>query len=248
MTIEVNRKSDKVAIVGFAPSWKEAPFDAPPEECEIWMLNEMYKLKDEVKNFHADKWFEIHDRNSPSKAMPEHQHFLKNCPCPVFMWKHFDDIPSSVKFPLNEIIEFFEEKGFQGSRYFTNSISLMVAFAIYEGFKEISVFGVDMATNSEYQAQRPSVEYWIALAEGMGIKVYIPPTSDILKCTQIYGFESNNKNRAWMKAQVKEMSKRSQQYAQQERQAQEAMIQAQIAQAELRGAKSAYNEIIVRTQ
>ena len=124
----------------------------------------------------------------------------------------------------------------------------MVAFAIYEGFKEISVLGVDMATNSEYQAQRPSVEWWLGLAEGLGIKVYIPPTSDILKCTQIYGFESNNRNRAWIKAQVGELGKRSQQFAQQQAQAQQAVTQAQIAQAEIRGAQQAYKEILVRTQ
>ena len=236
----------KVAIIGFAPSWREAPWGS--DEYEFWCLNEFYKLIPEIKEFRADRWFEIHNRDSVSKATEEHQKWLKECPVPLYMWQKYNDLPNSVKFPRDEIIEWLKNKGCSGAGYFTNSISWMLAFGMYEGFEEISVFGVDMANDSEYQGQRPSCEYFIGLAEGMGIKVYIPQASDLLKCTQLYGFESDNKNRVWMKAQAKEMGKRIQQFAQQERQAHDALIQAQIAQAELRGAKSAYQEIRKRTQ
>jgi len=246
MSAQVERKTDKVAIIGFAPSYTEAPWGN--EEMEFWCLNEFYKLTPQIKNFRADRWFEIHDINSPSKSTLEHQAFLKQCPVPLYMWKQYPEYPNSQKFPLNEVVEFFEEKGFLGSRYFTNSVSLMIAYAIYLGFKEISIYGVDMATNSEYQGQRPSVEWWCGLSEGMGIKVIIPPSSDILKCTQIYGFESNNRNRSWMKAQVGELSKRTKHFQQQEMQAQQVALQSQIAQAEIRGAQQAYKEILVRTQ
>lgn len=239
-------KKKKVAICGFAPSWKEAPFDS--SDTEIWVLNEMYRVANEVKNFRADRWFEIHDLFSASKAVKEHQEFLQQCPCPLYVQKKYEHLPNAIVFPFEEIIKFFENKGIAGARYFTNSISYFIAYAIYLGFEEISIFGVDMATSSEYQAQRPSCEYWLALAEGMGIKVYIPKTSDLLKCTQLYAIESSNKNRTWIKTQIGELKKRSQQFAQQEAQAQQAELQAKIAQAELRGATSAYNEILIRTQ
>ena len=248
MAIEVNRKSDKVCICGFAPSYKEAPWDAPPGEYEIWCLNEMYKLKDEIPNFHADKWFEIHDRNSPSKATPEHQHFLKNCPCPVFMWQKYDDIPNSIELPIYDIIKHFEDKGYNGARYITNSVSIMIMYAIYQGFKEISVYGVDLSTDAEWSWQKPSCEYWLGVCNGLGIKLYIPQSSELLKCGQIYGFESNNKITAWIKSQVSEFTKRSQRFAQQQMQAQQAAHQAEIAQAEIRGAKAAYQEILKRRQ
>lgn len=242
----MSEKKSKVYIVGFAPSWAETNWQDP--DAEIWCLNEFYKVGKTVPGFKADRWFEIHDRNSKSKATPEHQQFLQTCPCPVYMWKKYNDIPNSVRFPKDEIITFFEERGFKGARYFTNSISWFIAFAIYEGFKEISVTGVDLATDQEYGWQRPSCEYWIGVAEGMGIKINIPSSSDLLKCTQLYGFESSNKNRNWIKAQVGELSKRSQHFAQQQAQAQQAAHQAEIAQAEIRGAKSAYQEILKRTQ
>jgi hypothetical protein len=46
-----------------------------------------------------------------------------------------------------------------------------------------------MANDIEYQSQRPSCEYFIGLARGKGIEVYVPPESDLLKCMYLYGFE-----------------------------------------------------------
>ncbi len=236
----------RVYIVGFAPSWKETKWD--DMDAEIWCLNEFYKYAKEVKNFRCTRWFEIHNRESRSKATPEHVAFLKQCPVPLFMWQRYDDLPNSVKFPKDEIIQFFEDKGFLGARYFTNSISWMVGLAIYEGFEEIILTGTDMATDSEYGWQRPSVEYFIGLAEGMGIKFSVPASSDLLKCTQLYGFESDNRNRVWLRSQVQELSKRQQVAAGQEIQLQHNLHQTQLAQAEMRGAQMAYKEILKRTQ
>lgn len=239
-------KRQKVAILGFAPSWREAPF--ADENYEIWALNEMYRVAPEVPTFRADRWFEIHDRNSPSKNNPEHIGWLQQCPVPVYMWQHYDDIPNSLRFPREQIVDYFKSKNFKGSGYFTNSISWFIALAIMEGFKTIAVYGVDMATDSEYQAQRPSCEYWIGVCEGLGIELILPETSDLLKCTQLYGFESNNRNRAWMKTQIGELKKRGKIFSQQEAQALTAVEQNRIAQAETRGATAAYQEILKRTQ
>jgi hypothetical protein len=242
------RKADKVAIVGFAPSWKEAPFDSKPEECEIWCLNEMYRVAPEIKSFRASRWFEIHDLTTPSKNTKEHQSFLQTVTVPLYVQKKYEHLPNAIVFPWEEMFKYFEDKGVLGARYFTSSIAYFVAFAIYLGFKEIEIWGVDMATSSEYQGQRNCVEFWIGLATGLGIKVYVPPSSDLLKCSQLYALQSSNKNRVWIKTQVQELKKRTQQFAQQEHQAQQADLQAKLAQAELRGAMSAYNEILVRTQ
>lgn len=242
----VIRKTDKVAIVGFAPSWKEAPFD--DESYEIWCLNEMYKVAPEIKNFRADRWFEIHDLTSPSKNTKEHQSFLQTVTVPLYVQKKYEHLPNAIVFPWEEMFEWMKSKGFSGHHYFTNSIAYFIMLAAYEGFKEISVYGVDMSTESEYFHQKASAEYMLGLCEGMGIKVYIPPSSELLKCNQLYAVESSNKLRHWVKAQQSELKKRSQQFAQQEMQARQAEHQAQIAQAELRGAMSAYGEWLKRSQ
>ena len=42
--------------------------------------------------------------------------------------------------------------------------------------------------NSEYGPQRPSCEFFLGVAAGMGIKITIPPAADLLKTKFLYGF------------------------------------------------------------
>jgi hypothetical protein len=73
--------------------------------------------------------------------------------------------------------------------YFTNSISYMLAMAIDEGYQVIHVYGVDMAQDTEYGTQRPSCEFFLGVAVGRGIQIYVPKTSDLLKVRWMYGYE-----------------------------------------------------------
>jgi len=99
---------------------------------------------------------------------------LNQLPCPIYMQRHHEDIPNSVAFPIELFREVFGD-------YFTCTASYMIAMAIYEGYEEIHIYGVDMAADTEYASQRPSCEYFIGIAEGKGIKVVIPLDSDLLK-------------------------------------------------------------------
>ena len=95
------------------------------------------------------------------------------------------DVPASCRFPKEEILDKFR-------RYFTNSISWEIALAIYEGFKKIYIYGVDMAQDSEYAFERPSVEYFCGYAEGAGIELVVPEKSDLLKSAWLYPFEDDS--------------------------------------------------------
>jgi hypothetical protein len=169
----------KICIVGFAPGHEKAPYDDP--SFEIWGVNEMYMAQG-VKRF--DVLFELHDYKwiCEGKRYKEHITWLREAKIPLMMQQHFDDIPNSVPFPRKVL----EEKY---GAYFTNTISWEIALAMHIGVDEIHIYGVNMATDIEYQSQRPSCEYYIGLARGKGIKVYIPPESDLLKCFYQYGFE-----------------------------------------------------------
>jgi len=117
-------------------------------------------------------------------------------PVPVYMQKKFKSIPNSVRYPFDEIVKYFSPYFTDPvhARYFTNSISFMLALAIYEGFQEIAIYGVDLAVTTEYSEQRPSCEFWIGVAVGRGIKVHIPLQSDLLKTRFIYGFEEKKQH------------------------------------------------------
>lgn len=220
----IKRKADKVAIVGFAGSWNQTPFHLPETEMEIWGINELYKLAKQHPDARFDRWFEIHDPYSPSKKVEEHHNFLKGCTIPLYMQRHYDEFPSSIPYPRQEVKELFNknflfEKDVKGDKdpnkaiynngspftEYSNQISWMIALAIKEGFKEIHVYGVDMATKSEYQFQRSSVNFFIGYAAGMGIKVLIPKGSPICKFGKDYGFETDNQNRHYKKNRKKEL-------------------------------------------
>lgn len=193
----------KIAIVGFAPSsLNKAPFG--DKSFEIWGVNELYKIVPRV-----DVLFELHDYEFlvSKERNQEHLQWLRKAKIPIFMQQRFADIPQSVPFPKDEIIQEF-------GRYFTNSISWMIAMAIWVNAEEIHLYGVDMATNEEYQHQRPSVEYFIGIARGRGIGVYIPPECDMLKCFHLYGYEDGQATQTAlkMKARVAELQNRVQAY------------------------------------
>ena len=68
----------------------------------------------------------------------------------------------------------------------------MVALAILENASHIGVWGVDMATSGEYASQRPSCEHILGIAQGLGISVFVPPESDLLKSAYQYGADDHS--------------------------------------------------------
>ena len=196
----------RVAIVGFALSSRDkAPFTDP--EVEIWGVNELYKAVPRI-----DVLFELHDRFwlTQKERNPEHLKWLQETSIPVYMLDHYEDIPRSIRFPIELIVKEF-------GTYFTNSISYLIALAIYLKFDEIGIYGVDMATDSEYGSQRPSVEYFIGVARGRGIDVILPAECDLCKTMHMYGYHDNEITELAkkVKAREQELQGRIQQLSQQ---------------------------------
>ena len=171
------RKPLNIAIVGYTDSRHDAPFGDP--DWQVWGLNNLHvqSTPEQLKGF--TRWYDLHDAKS-IVSDPVHATWLTQTELPVYVWNVNSDWPSSVAYPRDEIIEEF-------GRYFTNSVSWMIAHAILEGATSIGIYGVDMAQSGEYSAQRPSCEYFLGLAAGLGIELIIAETSDLLKTTSLYG-------------------------------------------------------------
>ena len=193
----------RVAIVGFADSRDEAPFGDPT--VELWGMNRLHAVMPDKP---WDRYFQLHDILEAHEGDEEHLSWLRAQTIPVYLrpddiGKH--QIPAEIPYPKQEIVEQF------GS-YFTNTVSWLIAFAIREGFEEIGIYGVDMAQDalldSEYAYQRPSCEYFIGIAAGLGISVFIPPGSDLLRASHLYGFESGDTIRQKYEARMRELAKR----------------------------------------
>lgn len=211
----------KIAIIGTAPSSHAlAPYKDPA--WDIWCL----------KIWTVPRWdvfFEIHNAVEGVKRWPEkyskwltqeHKDDDGNMK-PIFTQAKVVEWPNSCLYPLADVLSYFGDglSGKQICNYFTNQVSYMIALAIMqhrpesnEIVEEIGLWGVDMAQHgvagrSEYAHQRPSCEFFLGWAAGAGIKVYIPPQSDLLKCRKLYAFEQDDFHDK-LKAREKELRQR----------------------------------------
>lgn len=214
------RLKDKVALVGFADGHRHlAPFNNP--EFEIWGLNRLHA----VLPGRYDRWLEIHDigmylgedyqddsGGGHREADTQHLEFLRTFPGPVYLRPQ--DMgrilcPSAQPYPMADILSMFRPN------YFTNSISWMLALAIAMGYREIHLYGVDMAQDqlfsAEYRQQRPSCEWLIGWAQGRGITIGLPPGCDLLKADHLYGLESNSPMMLKNLSRMKELGVRKEQ-------------------------------------
>jgi len=144
----------KVAIVGCSDSKNLAPYD--DKTWDVWAMNNAFSHV-----VRRTAWFEIHpvmqlpngqfqrrklirpgvfEWSDEFRGMPmkEYIESLAHLGCPVYMQQHWDAIPQSIPYPLEEITRKF-------GRYFTNSVSFMIALAIAQGYREIGCYGVDMS-------------------------------------------------------------------------------------------------------
>lgn len=203
------KEKEKVIIVGCAGTKTMVPWD--DKDAEFWGVNNLYGVP--LEGRHYDRWFEIHniwqDPQRQNKLIRrgseefrgqnilEYLKGLGELNCTVYMQRHWPDlIPMSVPYPIQEVIDYFHANGIAPDicRYLTNTITYEIILAIYLGFKEIQIWGVDMSAGTEYEWQKPSCEFWMGVAAGMGIKVFLPPQSDLLKTKFLYGFEEAQQN------------------------------------------------------
>lgn len=170
----------RVAIVGGAKSSRYlAPFN--DSTIEIWSLNDMIEA---LPSCRPSRWFEMHRPDAIRAYRPEWGYLAKlaSLPCPVYMCEAMPEIPNSRTYPLDQMISLY-------GGYFTNSVAYMLAMAISEGYEEIHLYGVEMSVSSEYILERPSVEYFVGLARGLGINVIIPKISTLNQGYWLYGYD-----------------------------------------------------------
>ena len=175
----------KVAIIGCAKSMTGVRrLYNDLDQYEVWGLNQLYSVFPEIVP-KATRWFQIHHED----RMLEGDHLTlewmkEEHPFPIYVRDDMvDRFPSAVAFPRRDLeIEF--------GTYFSSQMAWMIALAIYEKFEEIHLYGIHMALEDEYIMQKDGVEYYIGLARGRGITVFVPAESELLKSSFLYGFEN----------------------------------------------------------
>ena len=179
VTVVPRRK--KVAIVGFASNTLHlVPWFDP--EFEIWGMNQAHLSFPR----RADRWFEMHQPEATADVRdPEYLNFLKNCPIPVYMIQQYDEYPTSLRYPIEDAINYV------GQDYFMSSVAFMLVLAAMEGIEEVHLYGINLAIGDEYFYEKPNCEFIIGLLRGRGIRVYVPQASALLKQFRRYGYHTD---------------------------------------------------------
>ena len=149
------------------------------KDVERWAGASFYKYHKKLAR-HITRWFEIHP-NPERLRMGWLAWAIENQPACELQEPH-PELENSSAYPIEKITNRF-------GRYFTSTVSYMIASAIDAGASEISLFGVDMKGKKEYIRQRACCEYLIGLARGMGIDVYVHDRSPMLQFKHLYGYE-----------------------------------------------------------
>jgi hypothetical protein len=193
----------KIAIVGSAPSSVAmAPFGDPS-----WQI---FGCSPGVYA-HASRttaWIELHrwepgvigkPQTQKPWFTPEYVAWMAQQPL-VWMHSPVPEIPNSRALPVDQLTARW------GTNWFTSSVAFMLAMSIDDIMEQrnlrakgiqpplaegevdiIGLFGIDMAATEEYGYQRAGCQHFLEIADLLGITVYLPAESDLLRPMPLYG-------------------------------------------------------------
>jgi hypothetical protein len=176
-----------LAIVGTHSATRDnAPWD--DIDYEIWVFNEAPQ-QDWCKRW--DVAFQMHlpeVYSSPNNHVrADHWDWLQRNHGPdklIYMQAHDPRVPNCRVYPLDGVL------GMVPFRFLTSTASMALALAIKKGFERISVYGVEMTSNSEYSYQAENWIFWVGYALGMGIELDLQSGQMHFE-GKIYGYEGD---------------------------------------------------------
>ena len=136
-----------LAIVGSHPETREnAPYDDP--NYEIWLFNEapmkpeVYKRWDAITQIHTPEVYASSENwvNKDYWEWLQQDHGDKK----IYMLDVDYRVPNSVSYPIEGVRSLVPYK------YLRSSPALALAGAIYLGYKDITLYGNDLISNTEY--------------------------------------------------------------------------------------------------
>jgi hypothetical protein len=182
----------KIALIGSAPSSiRLAPFKDP--SWAIWSCSPgaYGVIGSERLTQDVDAHFELHRWEPPvigdaspagHVVQPEYCQWMAQFKGTVWMADVTPGIQNSKRYPWEAMVDKY------GPFFMNSSLSWMMAMALETpGLEEIGLWGVDMSATEEYGYQRAGCHYFITLALQRGIRVTIPPESDLLMPKPLYG-------------------------------------------------------------
>lgn len=190
------------------------------DDAEYWCWNEVGSLKDDRPGYWAKRvdlllqmhaspiWRNHNNLNHgrqqilDDKVTQSNSHYdwlQRPHEFPIYMQEHYDDVPSSVKYPKEEIVKTLlpnmwrDVNGkIEQVENFTSSFAYAVALILYfnatgqKNIKQMELYGIEMTSDTEYVRQRPGGYFWLGQAGGRGLNVVFH--SPLLMKDKLYGY------------------------------------------------------------
>ena len=177
----VTETKKQVMIVGPGPSRKECLYD-----CEVWTPDKGWNYAPRI-----DKVF-----------------CMGNCASPREMWEAKKKFGFSVVaakplngfdvelYPIEEVVQYapMATKSATSQPYkigfFANDIAYMIAYSIIRGYESVKLYGVDILDSETFISEKGSMEYWLGVALGKGMKIWNARGSVVCRTHngKIYGY------------------------------------------------------------
>jgi len=168
MSFEIKKDKTKWILCGTGIGWEFAPKES---DAIIFGLNDLlFVEKYRIKLDYLAIMDVLDEKPQIVAGIDKIENIINRINAlqiPLIAPYKYDEIPLSEAFPLEECAKEF------GMLYFGNTIGYMIAYVLMKGAKEINIYGVNQASSSEYFYEKASVEYWIGMAVGRGVKVII---------------------------------------------------------------------------
>lgn len=149
----------RLCLVGSGITRDDAPFNDP--NAVIWSTASVA-----VELPHTHLAFEMHN----DRYTPEHLNSLK---VDAFMlMKPMPTVHDSQRLPIEKL----EEKY---GKIFPGSMSMMLAWAAFKGWKKVYLYGIDLVTETEYGKQRPFFLYLMGFLRGQGMEIVVSEGSGL---------------------------------------------------------------------
>ena len=154
---------------------------------EVWTLNRGLRAFEHQKLFCMDdmKWLQQKDK--------EYHNWLKKHQKPVITSTVYSGYDNHLAYPFQEVLEFIGDDIFA-----VNTVSYMVAYAMYTGVEHLSVYGADFFYPEGNRAESggQAVAYLLGMAAGKGTMVHhVPQGSTMLYAHKIRVDQSGNVSR-----------------------------------------------------
>ncbi len=163
----------------------------------VWTVNTYGDVLQHDLLWHMDdvRIQEIRARANPDGKMAKMISWMKTHDKPIMTSRAHPDYPATVDFPLEDVINAL------GIPYFNGTTSYAIAYAIYIGVKELSLFGFDFSYPNAHHAEkgRACCEFWAGQAMARGLQVRAPDMSTFMDANlpfadRFYGYDAVDVN------------------------------------------------------